>query len=253
MPEWWKDFFDADYIQVWGSFTDAERTASEVDGLWQVLELHEGSRVLDAPCGFGRLSRPLAERGAAVLGVDQSQALLQNAEDNREDSSRERLRYLQHDLRQPLPEGGFDAAINIFSSLGYGSDEDDLTILLNLSSALRPGGLLLVETMHRDLAVANLVRGSGLSQRLPDGTLVITEPSFDAISGRSSVTWYWAGPGGSGQKSASMRAYSATEWVTLVERAGLRFRSAQRGCSPEPFKFEATDMSARLGILAERV
>jgi SAM-dependent methyltransferase len=244
MPGWWKDFFDADYIRVWGNFTNAERTASEAEGLWQVLELHEGSRVLDAPCGFGRLSRPLAERGAVVVGVDQSDALLQYAEKDRCNLSMERLRYLQHDLRQPLPEGRFDAAINIFSSLGYGTEEDDLAILRNLRSALRPGGRLLVETMHRDLAVANLLRGTGLSQRLPDGTLVIHEPTFDAIAGRSSVTWYWAGPGGSGQKSASMRTYSATEWVALIERAGLRFRSALRGCSPEPFKFEPPDMSA---------
>jgi SAM-dependent methyltransferase len=253
MPEWWEDFFDADYIRVWGSFTNAERTADEVDGLWQLLGLHEGSRVLDAPCGFGRLSRPLAERGAIVFGVDQSETLLQHAENQRNNLSPERLRYRQHDLRQPLPEGDFDAAINVFSSLGYGAEEDDLAILRNLRSALRPGGLLLVETAHRDLTVANLVRGAGMSQRLPDGTLVVHESVFDPIAGRSSVTWFWAGPAGSGQKSASIRVYSATELMGLIERAGLRFRSAHRGCSHEPFKFAPPDFSARLGILAERV
>lgn len=253
MPEWWKDFFDEDYIRVWGSFTNAERTASEVDGLWQLLELHEGSRLLDAPCGFGRLSRTLAERGAIVLGVDQSETLLQHAEKERGSLNTERLRYRHHDLRQRLPESGFDAAINVFSSLGYGTEEDDLAILRNLRSALRPGGRLLVETAHRDLTVANLARGSGLSQRLPDGTLVIHEHTFDPVAGRASVTWFWSGPAGSGQKSASIRVYSATELVALVERAGLRFRSAHSGCSPEPFKFEPPDLSARLGVLAERV
>ena len=121
VAEWWKDFFDADYIRVWGSFTNAERTAGEADGLWQLLELHEGSRLLDAPCGFGRLSRPLAERGAIVVGVDQSDTLLQQAEKERGNLSTERLCYRQYDLRQPLPENGFDAAINVFSSLGYGT------------------------------------------------------------------------------------------------------------------------------------
>jgi len=253
MPEWWKDFFDADYFRVWGSFTNAERTEGEVDGLWQLLDLHEGSRVLDAPCGFGRLSRPLAERGAIVVGVDQSATLLQFAEKHRGDMSPERLRYRQHDLRQPLPESDFDAAINVFSSLGYSSEEDDLAILRNLRAALRPGGRLLVETAHRDLNVVNLVRGGGMSQRLPDGTLVVHESTFDPIAGRSTATWFWAGPGGSGQKSASIRIYSATELIALIERAGLCFRSAHRGCSPEPFKFEPPDLSARLGILAVRV
>ncbi len=253
MPEWWTDFFDADYFRVWGNFTNAERTAGEVDGLWQLLDLHEGSRLLDAPCGFGRLSRPLAERGAIVLGLDQSETLLEFAEKQRGNLSTERLRYRQHDLRQPLPDGDFDAAINVFSSLGYGTAEDDLAILRNLGSALRPGGLLLVETAHRDLNIANLVRGAGMSQRLPDGTLVLHEFSFEPIAGRASVTWFWSGPAGSGQKSASIRIYSATELVALIERAGLRFRSAHRGCSPEPFRFEPPDFSARLGILAERM
>jgi len=252
MPEWWKDFFDTDYIRVWGFFTNAEKTATEADGIWQLLELHDGSRVLDAPCGFGRLSRPLAERGAIVLGVDQSDALLQHAEKERGTLSPERLRYRQHDLRQPLPEGGFDAAINVFSSLGYSTEEDDLAILRNLGSALRTGGRLLVETAHRDLTIANLARGGGFSQRLPDGTLVVHEVAFDAIAGRSLAKWFWAGPGGSGEKSASIRIYSATELVTLVERAGLRFRSAHRGCSPEPFTFGPPAMNARLGIVAER-
>ncbi len=252
VAEWWKDFFDADYIHIWGSFFPPERTAGEVDGLWQLLGLREGSRVLDAPCGYGRLSRPLAERGAMVLGVDQSATLLKHAESERGNLPAERLRYLHHDLRQPLAEGGFDAAMNVFSSLGYGSEEDDLAILRNLCVAVRPGGLVLVETMHRDLAVVNFLRGAKPSRRLDDGTLVIEEPVFDPIAGRVNTCWYWSGPKGSGQKPGSLRAYAATELVALIQKAGLRFRSAHRGCSPEPFKAEGPDMGGRLALLAVR-
>ncbi len=252
MAEWWKDFFDADYIHIWGSFFPPERTASEVDGLWQLLGLREGSRVLDAPCGYGRLSRPLAERGAMVLGVDQSEVLLKHAESERGNLPAERLRYLHHDLRQPLAETGFDAATNVFSSLGYGSEEDDLAILRNLCVAVRPGGLVLVETMHRDLVVVNFLRGAKPSRRLDDGTLVVEEPVFDPIAGRVNTCWHWSGPNGSGSKPGSLRAYAATELVALMQKAGLRFRSAHRGCSPEPFKAEGPDMGGRLALLAVR-
>ena len=252
MAEWWKDFFDADYIRIWGGWFAGERTAAEVDGLWQLLGLQEGSRVLDAPCGYGRLSRPLAERGAVVLGIDQSETLLKHAESERGALATDRLRYLRHDLRQALREGGFDVAINVFSSLGYGTEDDDLAILSNLRSAVRPGGLVLVETMHRDLVIVNFLRGGKPSRRMDDGTLVVEEPVFDPIAGAVNVTWYWAGPNGRGQKSARMRSYSATELVALVEKAGLRFRSAHKGCSPEPFKAEGPEMGGRLAILAER-
>lgn len=251
MGEWWETFFDADYVRLWGEsgITD---TAKEVDGLWSLLGLGDGSRILDAPCGYGRIARALAERGASVLGVDQSAALIEHAERNRGDIPAARLRYRRHDLRRPLDEDGFDFALNIFTSLGYGAEEDDLAILRSLRAAVRPGGKVFVETAHRDLAIGFLARQSRPSRRLADGTEIVEEPRFDAISGRMQTRWTWSGPAGKGEKSASLRVYAATELVALVERAGLRFRSAHRGCSPEPFRTEGPDLGGRLGLLAER-
>ncbi len=40
---------------------------------------------VDAGCGYGRLARPLAERGATVVGVDQSSDLLAYVERMRGD------------------------------------------------------------------------------------------------------------------------------------------------------------------------
>ena len=159
--------------------------------------------------------------------------------------SEEKLRYLCHDLRQPLSDSGFDAAINIFSSLGYGTEEDDLATLTTLTQTVRQGGLVLVETMHRDYIIAKL--GSKPAQRLPDGTLVVEEPNFDPIRGRVETTWFWSGPKGSGEKTASIRIYTATELVALLERAGLKFKSAHNGRSTEPF-----EAGGRLALLAER-
>ncbi len=251
MTDWWQTFFDADYARVWSQFEVAGATAAQVEGLWSLLGLREGSRVLDAPCGYGRISRPLAERGASVLGVDQSQALLEQAERERGGLPASRLRYLRHDLRTPLAEEGFDCALNIFTSLGYGTEEDDVAILATLRAAVRPGGLVFVETNHRDLVAALFARGEPPTQRLPDGTLVVEEPRFDPVRGRVETSWHWSGPSGEGRKSASLRVYSATELVRLLERAGLRFRSAHRGCSPEPFRVEGPDLGGRLGLLAE--
>src|SRR5258707_8336489 len=78
--EWWKSFFDAEYVRLWSELTPPTRSEQEAEGLWSLLKLERGSRVLDAPCGFGRLSRELAVRGACVLGVDISSDLLTEAE-----------------------------------------------------------------------------------------------------------------------------------------------------------------------------
>lgn len=249
---WWDSFFDANYVRIWSGFIPPEQSRREADGIWELLGLHEGSRVLDAPCGYGRLARLLAQRGAVVLGVDQSFALLEQAETDRKDVPGERLRYMRHDLRVPLSEEGFDVAINVFTSLGYGTEEDDLAILETLRRAVRPGGLVFVETAHRDATVAFLSRSEKHALRLQDGTLVIEEPTFDPVLGRVQTCWYWRGPAGAGQKPASLRIYTITELARLIERAGLRLRSAHHGCSTEPYEAKGPEMGGRVGLLAVR-
>jgi len=253
MDNWWKTFFDSDYIRIWGGREKATEIAEQVQGIWELLALHEGSRVLDAPCGYGRLSLPIARRGAIVVGVDQSEALLAQGEKNRGDLPTEHLRYVRHDLREPLTEGSFDAAFNVFSSIGYGTENEDLAILRTLRSALRRGGRLLIDTMHRDAVAALFSRGARPAQRLADGTLVVEEPTFDVVSGRVNTTWYWSGPTGQGRKSASLRLYTVTELLHLLQSAGFQFLSAHHGCSTQEFKGEGQEMGGRVAILSECV
>ena len=250
---WWQSFFDADYLKVWSGSMPEERTVAEADLLWRALALHPGSRVLDAPCGYGRIARLLASRGAMVVGVDQSSVLLEEAERTRGDLDHTRLRYLRHDLRNALAEGFFDAAFNFFSSLGYGSERDDIAVLRTLSGSIRPGGIVLVETIHRDAFVALLSREGQLARRLPNGTLLFEDSRFDAVTGRMETTWYWQGPSGGGQKSASSRIYAITELIQLLEQAGLRFRQALHSSSGNPFQGKGPNMGGRVALLATRV
>lgn len=252
MAEWWRSFFDDEYLRLWGASTTPEKSREQADELWQVLGLAEGARVLDAPCGYGRISVPLAERGAVVLGVDQSAELLAEAERARGELGEDRLRFQRRDLRQPIDEDGFDAAINIFSSLGYGTEEEDVAILRTLAQAVRPGGRVFVDTMHRDSVAAGLSRGRATAERFPDGTLFVEKPVLDPVAGRIETCWYWSGPFGSGSKPASLRIYCITELVRLLERAGLRLISAHQGCSQRLFEATGPDMGGRVGLLAVR-
>lgn len=249
---WWQTFFDTEYLRLWEGTEHPHKTELEVAGLWELLELEPGQRVLDAPCGYGRISLGLTQRGAAVVGVDFSESLLAEAERRRRAAATAQLRYVRHDLRVPLAESGFDVALNIYSSLGYGSEADDVAVLATLRAAVRPGGRVFVETMHRDRTVLFVSQTQRRCDRLADGTLILEEPRFDAVTGRVESTWFWQGPNGSGSKRSSLRVYSATELAGLISRAGLRLVSVHEGCTREPFRSAGPNMSARLGMLAVR-
>ena len=60
MNEWWKTFFDQGYLRIWGQMFTEEANRKQAAELWSMLDLNPGRRLLDAPCGWGRLSRPLA-------------------------------------------------------------------------------------------------------------------------------------------------------------------------------------------------
>lgn len=252
MGEWWKTFFDEDYLRIWGQMFADDVNANQAAELWSMLDLQPGCRLLDAPCGWGRLSRPLALLGATVLGVDQSAPSLAAAECRRGEVSSERLRYLKHDLRESLPDAGFDVACNVYTSFGYGTEEDDVAVFRTLRGAVRRGGRVVAETNHRDLMCSYIARGSKASRRLPDGTLFIDEAEFDAISGVAHLNWYWSGPGGSGEKHADWRCYTPTQIVGLLERAGLRFAAAYQGFSKIPYKAEGPEAGGRLTVIGVR-
>ena len=245
--------FDGEYRRMWARVRHTpERDATEVEGLWSMLDLKPGARVLDAPCGYGRLSRLVARRGARVVGVDVSRALLDEAEKDRGELDAEQLQYRLHDLRTPLGLEGFDAAFNVFTSIGFLSQAEDLEILKNLRGALKPGGRLLLETMHRDMAAVRAAEQAKVVKRFDDGTLFVHQPFFDPFAGRTTLKFWWWGPEGRGEKTVEFRTYSLTELLALLEGAGFTFRGAYEGYTGRPFNPVGRGVADTLSLVAER-
>jgi len=85
----WTTFFDSDYLRIIGEIFNEAASARQAQELWSMLDLQPGVRLLDGPCGYGRLSRPLALLGAIVVGVDQSEVSIALAEEQRGDEANE--------------------------------------------------------------------------------------------------------------------------------------------------------------------
>lgn len=79
--------------------------------VWQALGDPRGLTVLDLGCGTGRHALKLAAAGANLTAVDFSEGMLAEA---RRKAGAETIRFVQHDLHQPLPfaDGEFDLIVN---------------------------------------------------------------------------------------------------------------------------------------------
>ena len=132
------DFYDA---SVGDRVTD-EATAALLELVGDVA----GRNVLDLACGQGRVSRELSRRGALVVGLDASVALLDRAWLAGNPGPGE-IEYRPGRAEDPHLLAGrqFDAVV---SNYGLSDIDDLLGTLANVVRLLRPGGRFVFSILH---------------------------------------------------------------------------------------------------------
>jgi 23S rRNA (uracil1939-C5)-methyltransferase len=80
--------------------TQAERL---VPLIHEALEPAAGTRLLDAYCGIGTFSLPLAAAGASVLGIEQQESSVERARENAALNGLDTARFLAQDVAADLP------------------------------------------------------------------------------------------------------------------------------------------------------
>lgn len=209
---WWRDYFGDDFFELHFDLFPEELSRREAAGMIELLQLPSDGAVLDVPCGWGRHTALLAEQGYRVVGTDLSFDLLKRASAGA---------YAAADIRaQPFREASFDAVINVFTSLGlFLDDAEDLRALREAHRLLRPGGRLLLESMHRDDVIAAYAERD--SWRLPNGVEVRVRRRFDPIRGISHEKLQWRRGEEGGRKQHALRLRTATEIDGLIRAAGF--------------------------------
>jgi ubiquinone/menaquinone biosynthesis C-methylase UbiE len=214
----WDALFDETYLQTYVPFFDEERTFEEAFGAVSLAGVGPEAEVLDCPVGFGRHALLLAAAGYLVTGLDRSETQLAEAARRRGDAEWPRL--VRGDYRKlPFAEASFDAVLNLFTSLGYLERDEDVGVLREFKRVLRPGGALVIETMHRDRLTRYFTTRTW--DRLPDGSLFLQEREPDWVTGTVSSLHLVIGPEGKRtERRFAHRAYTPTEWVAMLDEAG---------------------------------
>ena len=156
MP-WYKRWFDRDEYELVYPHRDEEEAERVVDLVERVAEPASEAAILDVGCGRGRHARVLARRGYRVTGIDLSERALEVAR-RRADEEQLAIDFCRGDMREPVCEGCFDGAVNLFTAFGYFDEEGDhLRAVQAIATALRPGGWLVQDFLNAEQVRRTLV------------------------------------------------------------------------------------------------
>lgn len=198
---------------------DEEETEEEVEFVRQVLKLRKGSYILDLCCGQGRHSVRLAERGFSVVGLDYSEELLKLAE---KQEPKANLWFVKGDMRKiPFSMNTFDAVINLFTSFGFFSDDENLETLKSISSVLKPKGKFILDYWNPYVAVQ--LDGTRNWWWINDSLLSLAEVRYDFSLGRLYDVRTIINIKERSIKNAvrSLRFYTLPEIDELLKKAGM--------------------------------
>ena len=240
----WSDgFFDEPYTELF-PFPDAEQTDLEVDALVELLPLAP-ARVLDLACGQGRHSVRLAERGYEVIGVDTSSKFLEVARAAANERGVQ-VEFETLDMRDLHFDREFDAVLSLMTAWGYFDDAQNQAVLTWLERALRPGGRLVLDLIHRDWLMS--VYETEAATQLRDGSVAVVTRAFDPVRGVNVVTHRWQTPAGEAkERTHELRIYTATELDQMLRQAHLVPIDWYGGFTLEAFSHE----SQRMLVVAE--
>jgi 2-polyprenyl-3-methyl-5-hydroxy-6-metoxy-1,4-benzoquinol methylase len=213
---WWEHFFEGLPVKLWLEALSQEHTASEADAIARWLSVEPGADLLDVPCGGGRLSLALAERGYRLTGVDVSREFLEHA---RSCDDADRVSWEHREMRDLPWPGRFDGAYCVGNSFGYLDEEGNTAFLRAVSSALKPGARFILET---PMVLENLL---GHLQERPwwkvGEMYLLVSNQYDHTRSRLDIEYTFLSKGRSEVRYGSHQAYRYAELRQLLESSGF--------------------------------
>lgn len=135
------------FASVYDTFMDNipyEEWAEYLISLLKEYDIKDGL-VLDLGCGTGNMTEILASSGYDMIGVDNSEEMLDIAMEKRMESGNDIL-YLLQDMREFELYGTVKAVVSICDSINYITEEEDLEEVFRLvNNYLDPRGLFIFD------------------------------------------------------------------------------------------------------------
>ncbi len=227
--------------------------------------LQERNTVLDLGCGTGTLTELFAAKGYDMIGIDNSQEMLQIAMDKRSRSGLDIL-YLLQDMRSFELYGAVGAVISVCDSLNYLLEEKEMVQTFKLvNNYLLPEGVFLFdfntvykyETVIGDATIAENREDCSFiwenyyheAEQINeyDLTVFVREDREDN-TGKTAATGIGQAVFRRFQETHFQRGYSLGQMQEYLRKAGLVFIEALDADTHGP----VTDVSERIYVAARK-
>ena len=239
--DWYRTLFS-------GLFIEAQRrmpaqTPEEADFILHTLQPPVGGRLLDVPCGNGRLTLEIARRGYACTGVDLSRELL---DDGRDAAMGLPVWFEQRDMRDLPWPGKVHGAFCFGNSFGYFDDSGNRDFLKAVFQSLEPGG--------RFALMTGFCAEGFFQQRLQrawfpmDDLLFLLDTSYDPATACCTSSYTLIKDGKIERHQALYRIYTYRELMSLFADVGFRDVQTFGSLKHEPY----TIGSPALYVVARR-
>jgi SAM-dependent methyltransferase len=202
---------------------------------------------LDLCCGPARHSIPLAQRGFHVTAVDRSPFLLNKARERAAEAGAA-IEFVQCDSREFVRAEAFDLAINLFTSFGYFSREEDLTVLKNVRTSLKEGGAFILELVGRECIrspAASNAYWNAHWEESGEGEIFIDHA--DVLAGWTGlrIQWLLVKSSQARRFDLELNLYSGQELAGALKQAGFSEVEIFGSLAGTPYDGKATRLAAR--------
>ena len=198
-----------------------------------------GGLLLELGCGTGSMTELLSQKGYAMIGVDNSEDMLEIAMDKRVDSGHDIL-YLLQDMREFELYGTVRAVISICDSMNYILEEEDLLQVFRLvNNYLDPGGYFIFdlntiykyEQIGESTIAENLEEASFIWDNFYDAKTQINEYELAIFIPEGEEGLYRKY-----EEFHEQRGYDPEVIRRLLEEAGMRFVAAYDAFTRNPVR-----------------
>ncbi|MEO6778892.1 MAG: class I SAM-dependent methyltransferase [Gemmatimonadaceae bacterium] len=143
MSEWFTRWFGKEYLDFY-PLRDEREARSVVRMIRNTIPLRAEGRALDLACGAGRYTRALCGH-IWTVGLDLSMELLEVAI-----AESPHIPYVRADMRSlPIGDSSFDLVVNLFTSFGYFStDDQNRAVLTEVRRVLAHDGVFVLDYLN---------------------------------------------------------------------------------------------------------